>query len=401
MTRNVNDIHSYKTRLACVRKSVKELETSETNKKLVSKFITKCINKELKPSTITGYSNILIRMIRRLKEIGYDGDLDKIDIDTFEELVAYLHECNLSKGEIRNHKKVTRKFYQVISQDKNDIPSWVLDIKLGNIITNIQPNDILNSEEINNILQKASSPRNKAMIAVLLDGGVRVGALGSFKIKNLVDNGYAKSLHFSSESECKKTDEVREIPLTWSIAYLDQWLAFHPKRNDPESPLFVTADKNSEALSYNAIRVILKKEARNAGIVKRVNPHLFRHTAITNWILDGLTEQQIKHRAAWSRGSIQLFKIYGNFTSGAMNKSIYQKYGIATKKEDSSILKKCPRCGSLLQSSELLCVKCGLPMSLKAYDLKDDLKPYEKNIPEFLELIINNKVINEIVNAQC
>ncbi len=31
-----------------------------------------------------------------------------------------------------------------------------------------------------------------------------------------------------------------------------------------------------------------------------VNPHSFRLKAITNWILDGLNEQEVKHRAGWS-----------------------------------------------------------------------------------------------------
>ncbi len=48
--------------------------------------------------------------------------------------------------------------------------------------------------------------------------------------------------------------------------------------------------------------------AEKVGIMKNVYPHLLRHTDIKNWILDGLNEQEIKHRAGWSRGSTQMFK---------------------------------------------------------------------------------------------
>lgn len=48
-------------------------------------------------------------------------------------------------------------------------------------------------------------------------------------------------------------------------------------------------------LSYKAIRITITKIADRAGIKKRVNPHSFRHLAITHWVLDGYNEQEIKH----------------------------------------------------------------------------------------------------------
>jgi integrase/recombinase XerD len=48
-------------------------------------------------------------------------------------------------------------------------------------------------------------------------------------------------------------------------------------------------------------------------------PILYRHKAITNWILDSLNEQEVKHRANWSKGSMQMLKIYANFMDDEIN----------------------------------------------------------------------------------
>ncbi|WP_305065022.1 tyrosine-type recombinase/integrase [Methanococcoides sp.] len=68
------------------------------------------------------------------------------------------------------------------------------------------------------------------------------------------------------------------------------------QKNEPDAPLWVTLDNNIQAMSYKSIRVNFKNISKRASIKKPVNPHSFRHLAVTNWILDGLNEQEIKHR---------------------------------------------------------------------------------------------------------
>ncbi len=98
---------------------------------------------------------------------------------------------------------------------------------------------------------------------------------------------------------------------------MNQSLAVHPFYEDPEAPLWITLNKNKESVSYRTIRKMIKFTARKLikftarklikftarklikftaekmGIKKSVPPHLLRHTAITNWILDGLNERKL------------------------------------------------------------------------------------------------------------
>jgi len=125
MTRNVDDVHSYDSGYENALIRLEKLTTSDTNKKLVTKFVRVCRRNELAKSTITNYVNLLKRMIQRLEDIGYTDDLDKLDQDTFDDLLFYLEDTrHLSKGEIRNYKKCVKKFFKSI-MDEGDVPRWV------------------------------------------------------------------------------------------------------------------------------------------------------------------------------------------------------------------------------------------------------------------------------------
>jgi hypothetical protein len=51
-------------------------------------------------------------MIERVEEIGYTKDLDELDQNDFRKLIMHLEDVKkLSAGEVRNYRKVTKKFF--------------------------------------------------------------------------------------------------------------------------------------------------------------------------------------------------------------------------------------------------------------------------------------------------
>ena len=115
---------------------------------------------------------------------------------------------------------------------------------------------------------------------------------------------------------------------------------------------------------------------------------MFRHLAITSWIFDGLSEQEIKHRAGWSKGSTRMFNVYANFTDQEINDSIYEKYGLKTEDKRQVTLKKCPRCGNVLRQEDRFCSQCSLVLDHKAYD---DMQKYEKVTPKIIEALASSE----------
>lgn len=393
MTQNVDDVHSYDTGFIKAMERLESAPTSQINKDKIKGFVMNCRTEKLAKSTITNYLNLLTRMTARLKETGFNKNLDEMEQNDFDKLQLHLEDVKkICAGEIRNYKKVTKKFFSWLGN--GEPPKWVSKIKLENIDSTVQPSDILTQADIDKLLAACRHPRNKAFIAVMLDSGMRVGALASTRVKNVEINQYGAILYISKTSRSKKTTAPKGIPITWSTGYLNQWLAVHPMKDDPEAPLWTTLNEPYQAMSYKTIRATIQNIAESAGIKKRVNPHSFRHKAITSWILDGLNEQEVKHRAGWSRGSMQMMKIYANFTDNEINDRIFERYGLKTDEKRQITLDKCPRCNNVLKPADRFCSQCSLVLDkgiAKNIDEKTravpELLAAMQQDPEFLKLL--------------
>jgi len=393
MTQNVDDIHAYDSGFIKAMERLEAIDFSQHDKELIRKFIGNCQKERLAKSTRTNYLNQLTRMTSRLHDNGFTKNLDELEEEDFDELLLYLEDIiGLSASEIRNYKKVTRKLFRWIGD--GELPKWVSKLKLETIESTVQPSDLLSQDELDRILANCRHPRNKALIAVLLDSGMRVGALGSTRVKNVEFNQYGAIIYISKTSRSKKTTAPKGIPITWSTGYLNQWLSVHPLQGDPEAPLWTTINEPYQALSYKTIRVTIQNIARDAGVKKRVNPHSFRHKAITTWILDGLNEQEVKHRAGWSKGSMQMLKIYANFTDDEINNKIFERYGLKTEDKRQVTLEKCPRCNNILKPSDRFCSQCSLVLD---QDMAKEIKMAGEKVPDALTLLMADPATQALI----
>jgi len=392
MTQNVDDVQSYDSGFIKAIERLESAPTSQKNKDTIKSFVVNCRTEKLAKSTITNYLNLLTRMTSRLEENGFNKNLDELEQTDFDKLLLFLEDVKkLSPGEIRNYKKVTKKFYSWLGN--GEPPKWIRKIKLEVIESPVQPSDLLTQDEIDKLLAACRHPRNKAFIAVMLDSGMRVGALASTRVKNVELNQYGAIIYISKTSRSKKTTTPKGIPITWSTGYLNQWLAVHPMRDNPEAPLWTTLNEPHQSMSYKTIRVTIQNIAESAGIKKRVNPHSFRHKAITSWILDGLNEQEVKHRAGWSRGSMQMMKIYSNYTENEMNDGIFEHYGLKTDEKRQVTLDKCPRCNNILKPSDRFCSQCSLVLDK---EMANEVGDKSKLIPEVFIAMQSNPEFQKI-----
>jgi integrase len=349
----------------------------------------------LAKSTVAWYVNYTTRMYQTLKIIGYDKSLQEFNHEDLEKLLFYVEDVKkLSSGSLWNYKKLIKKLMRWMHDDEP--PKWVRDLKLNKDDSPVQPSDLLTQDEFDRLLNACGHPRDKAIISVLADSGMRVGALASCRIKNVEFNQYGAILYISKTSKSKKTTPAKGIPITWSTGYLNQWLSVHPFKDDPEAPLWVTRDKNMEPLSYKSIRKTIATIGERAGIKKRVNPHSFRHLAITHWILDGYNEQEIKHRAGWSKGSNQMFKIYANFTDQEINDRIYEKCGLKTENKRHVTLKKCPRCSNVLRPEDKFCSQCSLVLDQESLN---SIQKLEQVMPDILQLMMKSEEARKLLSG--
>jgi site-specific recombinase XerD len=90
-----------------------------------------------------------------------------------------------------------------------------------------------------------------------------------------------------------------------SIAHMKAWISDHPKRNDPDSIVFVNISRKltGRPMTYDDLRMVLKRTAERAGIRRRIYPHLLRHTRATILAGKAIGNAPLENQMGWILGS--------------------------------------------------------------------------------------------------
>ncbi len=149
------------------------------------------------------------------------------------------------------------------------------------------PAEVLTRVEVDALMRACSKRaptgiRNRALIAVLYRGQLRIGEALALRLKDLDRKaGSVRVLH-------GKGDKSRTIGLddgAWAI--LELWLqSRHKLRLSGRHPVFCTMQ--GKPLQPRYCRNLLARLGRKAGIDKRVHPHGLRHTGAAELRAEGV-----------------------------------------------------------------------------------------------------------------
>lgn len=316
-------------------------------------------------STLTGRMNRLRLAAERASKPLVEMDHDDVNALLFE----LRHEHDLSEGTLRNYRKALRQLFKHRNEE------WWEDIEIGaspSASRTVEPSELLDDEEIDAMFDAARNPRDKAIMALMLDTALRIGAIASLRIKDLSLTPKAGELTINQEGPTKGANGT--VPITWSRSHLVNWLEVHPRRDDPDAALIhvlppIDDDVGDGALQTPVLRKRLYRLADDAGLEReRVKPHRWRKTAIAEWALEGFSDQQIKHRATWAQDSDQ-FKRYAPFRDQEMNDEILAQYGLANGGVSGPSLDSCPQCGASVRDDSTFCSQCGTSLSQAAAEV--------------------------------
>jgi len=364
--------HNYEKTIELYTRKLKNL--CKENEELILKFKRHCIANDLSVGRISK----LIQQLVIISEVN-PKPFSKWEKEDIELIIDWIDERvrkeGLSLWTKREYKKTLKKFFKWL--DKGEIVDW---FTIGDIKTRKFPDELLTEEEIKKMIDSCKNPRDRAIIAVLWESGCRVGELGNMRIKDVdfTEDGVWVKLF-------GKTGE-RRILLPFSTLYLSDWLNSHPDPS-PNNWVWVTLGKENygSQLDYDAIRMLLKKIAKRAGIKKRVNPHIFRHTRATELAKAGWSEVEMCLYMGWEIGS-KMPRIYIHMVGRDIKRKIKELHGLAEPEEYERMLKavKCPRCFKLVNSLDNFCPGCGYPLTQEA-----SMKLQEWNMRK-------SKVMNEV-----
>jgi integrase/recombinase XerD len=197
----------------------------------------------------------------------------------------------------------------------------------------------------------------------------------------------------------------RSIPLIQSLPYIKDWLANHPSRNNPNSPIFVGLGKQSmgrrqltisgldqlykyyqreffpKLLEEPSVPIQDKEKIRNNLLTKPFSPYIRRHSSLTEKARKLKTSTMEQH-AGWVPGS-NMQKRYVHYFGNESSIDILEAYGIKTN--DSIPIntlnpKVCPNCNEGNTQDTKFCTKCKMIMSFDGY--QDALESQSKKEDE-------------------
>lgn len=148
--------------------------------------------------------------------------------------------------------------------------------------------DTLSREEMAAMEDAATSERDRLIVRLLSDTGMRVGELLALTAGDVRVAGGRNLLMVRG-----KGDRERLVPVRPAVARRLSRYATKSRPEDASSSRIFLGNRrsartgNHEPLSASGVDQLIRDLAVTAGITKRVYPHLFRHSFITNYLRSG------------------------------------------------------------------------------------------------------------------
>ncbi|MEM3086963.1 MAG: site-specific integrase [Halobacteria archaeon] len=374
-----NDPHHRRQKMEGLLRSVLASKISEANRRALLDFHDKCLAGGLSVER----TEKLLRHVFILAR-NFPGEFRKASRHDLEQLVMKVESSTLRvpgsrrSGEMsewtkHDYKVALKKFLAVLNGGElPEAADWIkARVKNNN---HRLPEDLLTEEEIKKMVEAARHPRDKALLSLLAESGLRIGELLTMRRKSVTVDDKGAVVTVTGKTG------PRRARVVFSTAYLTAWLNAHPiLKND--APLWVNigATRNGESMDYPGVRKMLQTVAGQAGIEKRVNPHSFRHAAATR-AATFMTEAQMKEYFGWTQDS-SMAAVYVHLSGRDTDGAILRHHGLETEEGQREERKLKPircRCGFINADGMRYCGRCGSPLTQEtALEYEEKLKKLE------------------------
>ncbi len=327
-----------------------------------------------------------------LKVIG-NKDLGSASKADMEQALAGIERSKYAAKTKQNIKVTVKSFYKHAMGEDLYYPKNVAWIKTSlSMKKRVLPEDILSEEDIIAMIKAAKHARDKAIISLLFDSGMRIGELLGMRVKDA--DLASQPAHVTVNG---KTG-MRKIPILFSVPYMAQYLNSIQERR-PEDAMWVGTGTwhNTSGPDYAGIRKMVKDTAKAAGIGKRIYPHLFRHSRATNYA-NRLTEQQLKQFFGWTGDSRQA-ATYVHLSGRDIDNAVLEANGFEPHERSSASrlkAKTCPKCRYDNPIESIYCNRCGAPLSMEIAIAEQKTEAELRE--SLLESVKDPKLIEEMVH---
>ena len=284
------------------------------------------LQRNMSGNTLDAYQ----RDLRKL--LDYLGNTEKgvldVALEDLQQFAAGLHDIGIHPRSQCRILSGVRSFYHFLQLDgyRDDDPTELLESpQIGEHLPEVLTPQEIDLLEDSIDLSKWEGHRNKAIIEVLFSCGLRVSELVSLKLSNLyIEEEYVRVLG--------KGSKERLVPISKkAIHELELWfddrchMTIKPGEED-----YVFLNRRGAHLTRTMILIMIKRQAKEAGIQKIISPHTLRHSFATA-LLEGGADLRII-QALLGHENIGTTEIYTHIDTSTLRREILEHHPRNMKK---------------------------------------------------------------------
>jgi len=297
---------------------------------LVDNFINYItVEKGLANNTIESYSRDLKQFTDFISGFGI-LEIAQLTKQNILEFMNHLKQHGKRPTTISRNITTLRNFFRFLVREKVIEIDFSKYFEIPHIYKKLP--EVLSITEINNLLDSPDHStnlglRDKAMFELLYASGLRVSELLSIESADLnFEMGYIRVLGKGSK---ERIVPVGSIALEWCRKYINE---SRPKLiigSSHTSLMFLNRD--GHALSRQGFWKIIKHYAKKAGILKKISPHVIRHSFATHLLENDADLRAVQEMLGHS--DISTTQIYTH-VSNKMLRDVYKRTHPRSELED-------------------------------------------------------------------
>lgn len=261
--------------------------------RLVDDYLGNCRARGLSPKTDHQYSYALRSVFLPWCARESITDLSQLDRRAFDRFTSSLLEHRstsgkpLSKFSIHTYVRPVRILLTWAGREGEDVRAKPQLPRRPTLVR-----DVLSRDEIDRMERALPNERDKLIIRVFSDCGLRLEELTRLQAADIIRSGRQAHLRVHG-----KRDRIRDVPVPPQLLRrLDRLIAARPEERETEH-IFISRRRTPagtyEALTVGGVYQVVKDAVARSGIEKRVHPHLLRHSWMTEMLRAGMNTIQL------------------------------------------------------------------------------------------------------------
>ena len=278
------------------------------------------LQRNMSGNTLDAYQRDLRKLLDYLER--EQKDIRDVTLHDLEHFSAGLHDIGIHPRSQCRILSGIRSFFRFVQLDgyRDDDPTELLESpQIGDHLPEVLTTEEVDLLEASIDLSKWEGHRNRAIIEVLFSCGLRVSELVNLKLSDLyIDEEYVRVMG--------KGSKERLVPISRkAIDELKNW--FYDRnlmKIKPGEEDFVFLNRRGAHLTRTMILIMIKSQAKDAGIQKTISPHTLRHSFATALLEGGADLRFIQ--ALLGHEDIGTTEIYTHIDTSTLRQEILEHH---------------------------------------------------------------------------